>query len=127
MFWFSKTHKAYTEFAHIHMLRPQHFTLSGVSSPACIPAWSPCAERYIRRQTATLHRCLHRLESPEHIGIPLAVEEADSKYFPISNSAQEVRDKLVRACLKKGVTFRYSFLGVPHIYKAQQQHLLSAC
>ena len=50
--------------------------------------------------------CFGRLESAEHIGIPLTVEEADSKYFPISNSAKEVRDKLVRACLKKGVEFR---------------------
>ncbi|KAL3153436.1 hypothetical protein ABBQ38_011771 [Trebouxia sp. C0009 RCD-2024] len=55
----------------------------------------------------SLGDCRHWLESPEHIGIPLTVEEADSKYFPISNSAKEVRDKLVRACLRKGVKFRY--------------------
>ena len=59
-----------------------------------------------QRSSATMHQFVPRLESSEHIGIPLAVEEADSKYFPISNSAQEVRDKLVNACLRKGVTFR---------------------
>ena len=58
------------------------------------------------RELSTVQQCFGRLESAEHIGIPLTVEEADSKYFPISNSAKEVRDKLVRACLKTGVKFR---------------------
>ena len=51
---------------------------------------------------------LYRLENPEHIGIPLAIEAADSKFFPVSNSAKEVRDRLVRACLRTGVTFRWA-------------------
>lgn len=49
---------------------------------------------------------IHRLESWQHIGLALAHEVADSKYFPVSNSAKEVRDKLVLACLKAGVKFR---------------------
>lgn len=47
-----------------------------------------------------------RLESSDHIGIPLACELADSKYFPVSNSAKEVRDKILQACLKRGVKIR---------------------
>ena len=47
-----------------------------------------------------------RLESSEQIGIPLACESDDRKFFPVSNSAKEVRDKLLQACLKRGVTIR---------------------
>lgn len=49
-----------------------------------------------------------RLESPDDIGIPLACELADSKYFPVSNSAKEVRDKILQACLKRGVKIRWA-------------------
>lgn len=47
-----------------------------------------------------------RLESRQYIGLALAHEADDSKYFPVSNSAKEVRDKLVLACQKAGVKFR---------------------
>lgn len=47
-----------------------------------------------------------RLE--QEVGIPLASEAETSKLFPVSNSAREVRDKLVAACLRAGVTIRYS-------------------
>lgn len=57
--------------------------------------------------TWSLEKCRDWLESPEDIGIPLASEIDDSKYFPVSNSAKEVRDKLLTACLQQGVNFRY--------------------
>ena len=67
-----------------------------------------------------------RLESPEHIGIPLAVEAADSKFFPVSNSAKEVRDKLVRACLRKGVTFRWATQTQTRQVQAMQACVLNS-
>ena len=54
-----------------------------------------------------------RLENPEHIGLPLKTEETDCKYFPVSNSAQEVRDKLLKACTQKKVQFRSECLKRP--------------
>lgn len=48
----------------------------------------------------------YRLE--EEIGLQLAFEEGSSKYFPASNSALEVRDHLLAACLRRGVTIRYN-------------------
>ncbi|DBB11176.1 TPA: hypothetical protein ACH3X3_006629 [Trebouxia sp. C0006] len=56
----------------------------------------------------SLEQCKIWLESSDHIGIPLACELADSKYFPVSNSAKEVRDKILQACLKRGVKIRYN-------------------
>ncbi|GMH36370.1 hypothetical protein BSKO_04238 [Bryopsis sp. KO-2023] len=45
------------------------------------------------------------------VGLDLSFEEETQKYFPTSNSSREVRDKLVDACTRNGVTFRYnSFL-----------------
>ena len=41
------------------------------------------------------------------MGIRLALEEATGKYFPASNSAAEVRDRLVAACRRHGVEFSY--------------------
>lgn len=56
----------------------------------------------------SLDQCKIWLESSDHMGIPLACELADSKYFPVSNSAKEVRDKILQACLKRGVKIRYN-------------------
>jgi len=39
----------------------------------------------------------------EDVGISLALEEETAKYFPVSNSAAEVRDKLLAACRAEGV------------------------
>lgn len=58
------------------------------------------------RRPAALPLPLCRLSSGEHIGIPLAVEEETQKYFPASNSAQQVRDRLVAACQRRGVEMR---------------------
>jgi predicted Rossmann fold flavoprotein len=55
----------------------------------------------------TLEACQEWLSSPRAIGIPLALEPDTAKLFPQSNSAQEVRDKLVAACVRRGVTFKY--------------------
>ncbi len=65
-----------------------------------------------------------RLESPDQIGIPLACEVADSKYFPVSNSAKEVRDKLLQACLRRGVKFRSDSM---HHAKSCMQARIGRC
>jgi len=44
---------------------------------------------------------VRRLE--EDIGLQLATEEENMKYFPASNSSREVRDRLVGACSSLGV------------------------
>jgi len=54
----------------------------------------------------TLDQCRDWLS--EDIGIPLSLEEDSQKLFPTSNSALEVRDKLVEACIHRGVEFRYN-------------------
>ncbi|DBA78212.1 TPA: hypothetical protein ACH3X2_008172 [Trebouxia sp. C0005] len=77
-------------------LNKDYFTESGRSAlKAVFASWS-------------LEQCKIWLESSDHIGIPLACELADSKYFPVSNSAKEVRDKILQACLKRGVKIRYN-------------------
>ncbi len=55
---------------------------------------------------ALLKKSICRLE--QELGLQLAFEEGSSKYFPASNSAQEVRDCLVAACLRLGVKIRYN-------------------
>jgi predicted Rossmann fold flavoprotein len=54
----------------------------------------------------SLNACKTWLE--EEIGIPLATETESNKWFPTSNSAKEVRDKLLDACLELGVTIKYN-------------------
>eukprot|EP00884_Botryococcus_braunii_P020547 jgi/Botrbrau1/7176/Bobra.0300s0007.2 len=54
--------------------------------------------------TWSLPECKLWLE--DEIGIALAAEEASQKWFPLSNSAREVRDKLVDACMRTGVQVR---------------------
>jgi len=49
--------------------------------------------------------CMYRLEG--EVGLRLAFEKGSSKYFPASNSAKEVRDLLLAACVRQGATFRY--------------------
>ena len=39
--------------------------------------------------------------------LELGIEHTTNKYFPLSNSSREVRDKLVEACKREGVTFQY--------------------
>lgn len=51
----------------------------------------------------SLEECHQWLSS--EIGIKMALEEETGKLFPASNSAAEVRDKLVAACRLKGVKF----------------------
>lgn len=58
--------------------------------------------------TWSLDDCNYWLQDSHQVGIRLALEEATDKYFPASNSAAEVRDRLVRACQKLGVHFQYS-------------------
>jgi predicted flavoprotein YhiN len=54
----------------------------------------------------TLDQCRDWLS--DDIGIPLSLEEDSQKLFPTSNSAVEVRDKLLDACIRRGVEFRYN-------------------
>lgn len=52
----------------------------------------------------SLEECRQWLSDPgAGIGIPLTLEADTKKIFPASNSAHEVRDKLVAACLRQGV------------------------
>ncbi|KXZ54090.1 hypothetical protein GPECTOR_5g195 [Gonium pectorale] len=56
-----------------------------------------------------LELCKAWLEDPYWgVGLDLQLEEETKKYFPSSNSSREVRDKLVAACLARGVTFQYN-------------------
>ena len=54
----------------------------------------------------SLNACKTWLE--EEIGIELATEVESNKWFPVSNSAKEVRDKLLEACIKLGVIIHYN-------------------
>lgn len=52
----------------------------------------------------TLDACKWWLEDPySGLGIELALEEESHKWFPVSNSSMEVRDKLLAACLRRGL------------------------
>lgn len=53
----------------------------------------------------SVDRCRAWIE--EDVGVALGLEETTNKYFPLSNSSKEVRDRLVEACEKVGVEFRY--------------------
>jgi len=53
----------------------------------------------------SVDRCREWLETD--IGLGLGIEIASNKYFPLSNSSREVRDRLVAACEKAGVEFKY--------------------
>ena len=44
----------------------------------------------------------------DDLGLQLAFEEGTSKYFPTSNSAKEVRDRLLAACLQFGAKIHYN-------------------
>lgn len=52
-----------------------------------------------------VERCREWLEND--IGLELGIEHVTNKYFPLSNSSREVRDKLLEACLREGVDIRY--------------------
>lgn len=77
------------------------------------------ATRGGRRAAATSHKALQRIFSTwsveecrqwmeEEVGLELAMEEDTSKWFPRSNSAREVRDRLVAFALDKGVDLQYN-------------------
>jgi predicted flavoprotein YhiN len=53
----------------------------------------------------SLDDCRDWISDPNQIGIELAYEEETNKLFPASNEAREVRDRLVSACKRRGVTF----------------------
>ncbi|GLI62363.1 hypothetical protein VaNZ11_004982 [Volvox africanus] len=56
-----------------------------------------------------LDLCKAWLEDPYWgVGLDLQLEEETKKYFPTSNSAREVRDRLVAACVARGVVFKYN-------------------
>ena len=52
-----------------------------------------------------VERCREWLE--DDLGLELGIEHVSNKYFPLSNSSKEVRDKLLRACEDAGVRVRY--------------------
>ncbi|KAJ9534923.1 hypothetical protein QJQ45_029583 [Haematococcus lacustris] len=57
----------------------------------------------------SLAACREWLEDRQlGVGLALSEEEATAKLFPTSNSSKEVRDKLVQACLARGVKFRFN-------------------
>ena len=51
----------------------------------------------------SLDQCKHWLE--QDLGLQLASEPGTAKWFPVSNSAKEVRNRLVAACKEQGVKF----------------------
>ena len=53
----------------------------------------------------SVERCREWLE--QDVELELGIEHVTNKYFPLSNSSREVRDKLVQACLREGVEIRY--------------------
>ncbi|GAX81938.1 hypothetical protein CEUSTIGMA_g9366.t1 [Chlamydomonas eustigma] len=56
-----------------------------------------------------LNECKAWIEDQEEgVGLSLVLEQETLKYFPSSNSSKEVRDRLVTACMKLGVEFRYN-------------------
>jgi predicted Rossmann fold flavoprotein len=69
-----------------------------------------------------LEACKTWLDS--EIGIPLATEEATNKWFPESNSAKEVRDKLLESCLRLGVKVEYNQI-VKDIHSEDNQWIIS--
>jgi predicted Rossmann fold flavoprotein len=59
--------------------------------------------------TFPLHSIKEWLTLPEKeggLGLNLLLEEETQKFFPASNSAREVRDRLLRACEREGVVVR---------------------
>jgi len=52
-----------------------------------------------------VERCREWLE--DDVGLALGIEHVTNKYFPLSNSSREVRDKLLQACVSEGVKVRY--------------------
>ncbi len=56
-----------------------------------------------------LEECKAWIEDAEQgLGLSLEMERDTLKYFPSSNSSKEVRDRLVAACVRLGVAFRYN-------------------
>ena len=53
----------------------------------------------------SVDRCKTWIE--DDLRLALGVEHETNKYFPLSNSSREVRDKLLEACQREGVKFRY--------------------
>ena len=56
-------------------------------------------------QSWTVPKCLSWLQ--DDVRLELGIEHTTNKYFPLSNSSREVRDKLVEACKREGVVFQY--------------------
>ena len=56
----------------------------------------------------SLDDCLDWITSPDGVGLDLKLEEATHKYFPVSDSARDVRDALVKSCLRHGVQFEHN-------------------
>ena len=53
----------------------------------------------------SVERCREWLE--QDVELELGIEHVTNKYFPLSNSSREVRDKLLQACIRAGVEIRY--------------------
>jgi predicted flavoprotein YhiN len=53
----------------------------------------------------SVERCREWLE--DDVELALGIEHVTNKYFPLSNSSREVRDKLTQACVRAGVEIRY--------------------
>ena len=92
--------------------------MSGGERANVLPVHCKGAPSDIRTESARSDRLANRmlrfwpLESTKHwleheIALPLQCERSTNKYFPASNSARELRDKLLASCLSLGVRFEY--------------------
>jgi predicted Rossmann fold flavoprotein len=71
-------------------------------------------------QSWTVAKCHKWLQ--DEIKLELGIEHATNKYFPLSNSSREVRDKLVEACKREGVLFQYE-TNVTKIMRDEERNI----
>lgn len=103
-------------------MRPQHAppvaSCAAEPAPSITPTQANCADFFTSGnrsslaavfETFPLHEIRQWLTLPEKsggLGLHLLLEEETQKFFPASNSAREVRDRLLHACERQGVIVR---------------------
>lgn len=72
----------------------------------------------------SLEKCYEWLE--KDIGLKMKLEKESNKYFPVSNSAMEVRDLLLKKAIKNGVKIIYNFCLEDLFYQDNKWHCISS-